>query len=128
MAVANKHFEFHPRLDVVRQDDWPRAEVWYDDVSDTLFVRLDPDRVTTSLPVGDYDYLLVDPMDEQVVGLQIEYYLEAAIQAHPEWLGLAQLAEIPSKRLAAARDRIDAARLRQTAFADIVREIVAKFS
>ncbi|HLI51367.1 MAG TPA: hypothetical protein VKU87_06195 [Thermomicrobiaceae bacterium] len=128
MAVTNERFDDRPRLDVIRQDDWPEAEVWYDDLSDTLIVRLDPARVTTSVPIGDYEYLLVDPVDEQVVGVQIEYYLEAAVQEHPKWLELAQFADISPQRLAAARARIDEARIRQIALRDLLREVVAKVS
>lgn len=125
MAVNYEEFAYHPKRDLIHRESWPNATIHYDDVSDTLFVRLDPSRTTTSIPVGDYEYILVDPTDEQVVGIQIEYYLARAVSAHPKWLELAELAGIGADAVAEARARIGESALRHSVIRAVLADVEA---
>lgn len=63
----------------------------YDRIADTLVVGLcGLDRPTVGIVFGDYDLLRVDPATDEVVGVEVEHFVKAAIYAHPEFLDVLQ--------------------------------------
>lgn len=81
----------------------------YDRESDTLFVDFygEP-RPASSEPVdiGDRDYLYfgVDPLTDEVVGVQVETFLSYAVERHPDFIEALIIADIKGYDDFAARE------------------------
>lgn len=104
--------------------DGSRLLFGYNDVADTVYVHFfDRSRPAVSVDVDEFVYLLVDPIEHQVVGLQIEGFLAYAVREHPEWLSLAELAGIPAEEIEKARDAIDIERRREAVVMPILKQL-----
>lgn len=80
----------------------------YDRIADTLVVRFSGlDRPTVGVVFGDYELLRVDPVTEEVVGVELEHFVTAAIYVHPEFLDVLQdIAELTPNEVAKIRRRV----------------------
>jgi len=117
MAVEElPDFAYHPRLPDRDKVD-PRAiTVEYEQTSDTLFVHFyGRSRSAISILMDDDIYFRVDPVTEDVVGVQVEYYLSHAVREHPELLIFAEFANIPASLIEQARSEIDSNAMRASA-------------
>lgn len=94
-----------PDFDEVAPGD---LTVEYDRIADTLVVRVSGlDRPTVGIVFGDYELLRVDPVTEEVVGVELEHFVKAAIYVHPEFLDVLQdIAELTPKEVAKIRRHV----------------------
>ena len=70
--------------------------VTYNDVADTLYIHFfERGQPAVSVAINEFLYLRVDDVTHRVIGLQIEGYLTYVVRTYPEWLVLADLADIP---------------------------------
>lgn len=84
------------------REDLPKGQVRfvYDRQSDTLFVHFYGEaRPASSEPLDnlgdrDYAFLRVDPITDEVVGIQIETFLSYAILQHPDFVEALTIAEL----------------------------------
>jgi hypothetical protein len=85
----------------------------YDRESDTLIIHLfGRGRPATVLQTGRAIDLLIDPVTHDIVGLQIEGFLAAAVRQQPQLLELIEIAKGAGQELGIAQAEIDAIRQR----------------
>jgi hypothetical protein len=106
MAVSEPRM-FNPKP---RRPDLDPASfsLHYDRDSDTLIFSLySAGRAGISIPASGYEYLRIDPITEDTIGLQIEDFLSHAVFEKAEYLELAELAGIDAEELATIREMIE---------------------
>ena len=108
-----------PRLPQLADLDPRQVDVSYDYPSDTLMVYFFGSRAAFSDPVGDHLYLRIDPVTEDVVGVQSEHFLLCVVRKHPMFLELAALAGVPEEELTTIRRSLPQ-EIRQAAALDTV--------
>jgi hypothetical protein len=99
MSIEQDTRPFRPTWPAL--DRLPKRQIrfGYDRPTDTLFVdfygRARP-ASSEPLGVGDRDYLFlrVDPVTQEVVGLQIEDFLAYAVGRHPEFVAALEIAHL----------------------------------
>jgi hypothetical protein len=85
--------------------------VRYDDMSDTLMVHLHGlGRPGVSVPVIDgqptNEYFRLDPVSEEIIGMQIEAFLSGTVYRNAVYLAFAELAGIDSATLERVREEM----------------------
>lgn len=79
----------------------------YNALTDTLFVHLfGTSRRATILELDNHRSLRIDMQTREVVGLQLECFMEILVPQNPQLLSVAELAGIDVATIAAARHRI----------------------
>ncbi len=87
----------------------------YDALTDTLFVHLfGTDRRATILELDNHRSLRIDMQTHEVVGLQLECFMEILVPRNPQFLSVAELAGVDEATIAAARLRISPDRGKQS--------------
>jgi hypothetical protein len=79
----------------------------YDRDADILSVHFFGIKPGVMLDIDDHVLLRIDPVSHEVVGLQIEAYLLAAVFKQPRLLDLAQAAGIPDDEINSIRSRME---------------------
>ena len=93
--------------------------VRYDEMSDTLFVHLTGfGKPGISVPVLDSEFIRVDPVSEEFIGIQLEDFLAQTIYKGGPYLTFAELAKMDAETLDRVREEIAA---RQRAMDDAER-------
>ena len=115
MAVTDGYSP-RPDFDRLREVDPDRVVVSYDRASDTLMVHFyGRGRPAVSVPspqpvARDFVFLRFDPETDELVGVQIEDFLDLYVPQHPEsldWLGRRpELRGITREEIARLRDRL----------------------
>lgn len=135
MAVDHQHVPlrtFHPRWPDRQAIDPDRLVFNYWHEIDTLMVDFtgqNPPAVSMPLDVGGdrgYFMLRLDPVTEDVVGLQIEDFLSYAIHRHPNLLAMLDLATlhgIKPDEIEQLRRRVDPAARKRAALAAVLDEL-----
>lgn len=114
MAVDHDTRPFRPTWPAIERLPEQQIRFSYDRPTDTLFVdfygRARP-ASSEPLDVGDRDYLFVrvDPLTQEVVGLQIEEFLAYAVDRHPAFVAALAIADLDDL------DAAEAAELRRWA-------------
>jgi hypothetical protein len=86
--------------------DPDKVVVSYDRPTDTLFIHLyGRGREAVSEVGGDYWYTLVDLRTDEVLGFQIEDFLERAVAIDPELLELLEITEVDGRTAGELRRR-----------------------
>lgn len=113
-----------PRMPRVEDLDPERLAFSYDDETDTLFVHFYGEPLpAVSVEVQDDAFVRVDPVTEEVVGLQIEAFLTRAVLEHPSLLKTAEIAGVPSPLIEDARRRISPAELKREGLSALVGQL-----
>lgn len=87
----------------------------YNALTDTLFVHLfGTDRRATVLELDNHRSLRIDMQTHEVVGLQLECFMEILVPRNPLLLSVAELAGVDEETIAAARLRIPPDRGKQS--------------
>jgi hypothetical protein len=99
MAVASEARPFDPKWPEIESLPKGQVRFTYDGRLDTLFVNFyGKARPAASEPldVGERDYLFVrvDPLSQEVVGLQIEDFLSYAVGLYPGWVEAIEIADL----------------------------------
>lgn len=103
MAEMTDVLAIDPIMPSAEQLDFDRMVINYDRDADILLIHFDGPRPAVILDVDDHLSLGLDPVSHEVVGLQIEAYLLAAVFKRPQLMGLAQVAGIPDDEIDAIR-------------------------
>ncbi len=103
---------FNPRLP--KDNEQGPVRFHFDRLSDTLvvFFRDVSPRPTVNIPTSDYEYLRVDAETEEVVGIMVEDFTGYAVYQNWMYLQYAALAGLGHEEIAALRERVEAAALR----------------
>lgn len=111
MAV-NEPQIFHPRLP--EENEQGPVRFHFDRLSDTLVVVFGnaSSRPTVNIPTSDYEYLRVDAETEELVGFMVEDLTSYAVYQNWMYLQYAALAGLDHEEMAALRERVEAAALR----------------
>lgn len=109
MAV-NEPRIFHPRRPA--KIDVSDLTFTYDRLSDTLLVLFGgvSPRPGVSIPLSDFEYVRVDAENEEIMGIQIEDFLDYAVYENGIYLDFAEFAGIEDKELALIRRTIEEGR------------------
>jgi hypothetical protein len=105
--AMNDLLTLEPRMPKPEAIDWQRVVFSYDRDSDTLMVHLfgRGRPAVTVAGAGPVD-LRVDPVTQEIVGFQLEYFLSEAVFTDPKYLQLAELAGVDAEEISKARSRI----------------------
>lgn len=107
MAVEHDTRSVRPTWPMIERLPNRQIRFSYDRPTDTLFVDFyGRARPASSEPLdnGDRDYLFlrVDPVSQEVVGLQIEEFLAYAVGRHPEFVAALEIAQLDDRDAEAA--------------------------
>lgn len=106
MAEMTDFLTFKPIMPSPENLTFDRMIVNYDCDADILLIHFNGLRPAIMLDLDDHVSLGIDPVSHEVVGLQIEAYLLAAVFKQPRLLDLAQAAGIPDDEINAIRTRM----------------------
>lgn len=106
MAEVTDVLSFEPIMPSVDELVVDRMVVDYDREADILLIHFGRPRPAVMLDIDNHLSLSIDPASHEVVGLQIEAYLLAAVFQQPRLLDLASMAGIPDDEITAIRNRI----------------------
>lgn len=100
----------------------------YNELSDTLYIYMFPgDQPLVVIPSrAGLTSFLVDPESEEILGLQLEGFLDRWVVDHPKLISVAEIAGIDSKRIESARDRIGDARWREAVISSTIQDLIAE--
>lgn len=123
--VTKNYLTFEPKPLSPNALDRDRTVVRYNDLTDTLFLHFyGTERKATILEQENNLSLRIDAQTHEIVGIQIEHFIEVMVPTHPELLGIAELLGIDPERISLARGRIDPERAKTAAVNAILSGIV----
>lgn len=114
---------FEPVVPCYDDIDFDQMIFRYDREADILSIHFFGIKPGVMLDIDDHVLLRIDPASHEVVGLQIEAYLLAAVFKQPRLLGLASVAGIPDDEINAIRNRMAPATLAQAAIRSLLADL-----
>lgn len=126
MAAMTEVLSFEPILPSFEELVVDRMVVDYDREADILLIHFDGPHPAVMLDIDGHLSLSIDPVSHEVVGLQIEAYLLAAVFKQPRLLDLAALAGIPDDEINAIRNRIAPAVVAQATVRSLLADLRQK--
>jgi hypothetical protein len=111
--VATEHVispqEFDLKLTAFNARNYKAATFDYDAVADTLVFTITSDSLpTVGFALDDFFLLRVDPATREIVGVEIEHFVKAAVYEHPILFGALEFVENPPREVAKLRKRLEA--------------------
>ena len=107
MAEMTDFLTFEPIMPSPESLVFDRMVIDYDRDADILLIHFNGPRPAIMLDLDDHVSLGIDPVSHEVVGLQIEAYLLAAVFKQPRLLDLARAAGIPDDEINSIRSRME---------------------
>jgi hypothetical protein len=97
---------FKLRFNVFKGATLEASTFAYDAFADTMVFGFTSDpRPTVGVALGDFMVLRVDPTSEEVVGMEVEHFVKAAVYQYPVLFAALQWVDNPPKEMTIIRRR-----------------------
>ena len=123
MATQN-FLTFQPRVPELEEVDINNVEFRYTKGTDTAFVHwFGRERHAIILDIDDHISVRIDPATQDIVGLQIEAFMEWFVVEHPEFLPVAEQFGVDPMDIEAARRKIEPQRAKVAALGSLLDQV-----